>query len=384
MSINNAVEIRFSKYPGDIFPQTDINTDVNLSISKDFKMNIGLQDTSNYLRFDNTTNNIHIYGNTVFHGDNVFHGNLVSADGRPISEYTPITELSLNNLTVINNNNESSFLYIQSKSQDNNTVSGLYLGTHSTEDSYKSLIFMKPIDSGIYGNGELHFALCTQNNYTNNNANTQDDTKLLISGSGGVTTKRLMVSHSLRRTGDDSVTALELRHENELLDNYIVCMSLSNINDVETNITDFMVDYRGTVTTRTLYQTSDDRVKSDEVFITDALDTIGKLRPQYYRKWDTIDKTTNYEYESGLIAQEVFYDAPELRHLVKVKNASNIDSNNISSSIDPAQDPDYSSWGPNLASVNYTGLIPYLIKGLQEANEKIVELQNELLLMKST
>jgi hypothetical protein len=380
MSINNAVEIRFSKYPGDIFPQTGINTDVNLSISKDFKMNIGLQDTSNYIRFDNTTNNIHIYGNTVF------HGNVVSANGTAIGgggEATSITDMNINNLSITNSNNESSFAYIQSKSQNNNTVSGLYLGTHATEDSYKSLIFMKPVDSGLYGNGELHFALCTQSNYTSN-ANTQNDTKLLISETGGVTAKRLMVSHNLRKTRDDSVTALELRHEDEPLDNYIVCMSLSNINNVETNITDFMVDYRGTVTTRTIYQTSDDRVKSDEVFITDALDTLCKLRPQYYRKWDTIDKTTNYEYESGLIAQEVFYDAPELRHLVKVKNASNIDSNNISSSIDPTQDPDYSSWGPNLASVNYTGLIPYLIKGLQEANEKIVELQNELLFLKNT
>ena len=34
----------------------------------------------------------------------------------------------------------------------------------------------------------------------------------------------------------------------------------------------------------------------------------------------------------------------------------------IPTSIDPKQDPDYSSWGKETASVNYTGLIAYLVK----------------------
>jgi hypothetical protein len=38
---------------------------------------------------------------------------------------------------------------------------------------------------------------------------------------------------------------------------------------------------------------------------------------------------------------------------------------------DIQQDPDYSSWGPNEASVNYDGLIAYLIKSNQEIYEEL-------------
>ena len=70
------------------------------------------------------------------------------------------------------------------------------------------------------------------------------------------------------------------------------------------------------------------------------------------------DPTTWYK-ESGLIAQEVYYDAPELRHLIhKGKPETDEDGNiipspEIQTSIDPQQDPDYSSWGKDPASVNY-------------------------------
>ena len=45
-------------------------------------------------------------------------------------------------------------------------------------------------------------------------------------------------------------------------------------------------------------------------------------------------------------------------------------SNNISSH-DPQVDPDYSMWGSTPASLNYCGLIGYLIKGIQEQQEII-------------
>ena len=71
-----------------------------------------------------------------------------------------------------------------------------------------------------------------------------------------------------------------------------------------------------------------------------------------------VDPTTWYK-ESGLIAQEVYYDAPELTHLVH-RGKQDIDEEGnsiplpeIPTSIDPQQDPDYSSWGKESASVNY-------------------------------
>ena len=88
------------------------------------------------------------------------------------------------------------------------------------------------------------------------------------------------------------------------------------------------------------------------------------------------DPTTWYK-ESGLIAQEVYYDTPELRHLIhKGKLETDGEGNiiplpDIPTSIDPSQDPDYSSWGKDPASVNYIGLIAYLVKANTELQERV-------------
>ena len=85
--------------------------------------------------------------------------------------------------------------------------------------------------------------------------------------------------------------------------------------------------------------------------------------------------------KSGLIAQEVYYDAPELRHLVH-KGKPDLDEEGneiplpeIPTSIDPQQDPDYSSWGKESASVNYIGLIAYLVKANTELHERVKALE---------
>ena len=92
------------------------------------------------------------------------------------------------------------------------------------------------------------------------------------------------------------------------------------------------------------------------------------------------DPTTWYK-ESGLIAQEIYYDAPELRHLVhngkpKLDEEGNeIPLPEIPTSIDPQQDPEYSSWGKDTASVNYIGLIAYLVKANTELHERVKALE---------
>lgn len=126
---------------------------------------------------------------------------------------------------------------------------------------------------------------------------------------------------------------------------------------------------------------SDDRLKTDEVYITDATNTLMKLKPQNYNKYNDTDCSGFSTFESGLIAQEMFYDAPELRHLVSVPDSLQDASGNplvadhIETSDDPSVDPDYSSWDSgdknDFASVNYMGLIPYLIKSNQEQQEQI-------------
>ena len=147
-------------------------------------------------------------------------------------------------------------------------------------------------------------------------------------------------------------------------------------------------DYAGNPYVQTfqpLTQSSDDRLKENEELIENACETLSKLKPQLYDKKPDIDNddpTTWYK-ESGLIAQEIYYDAPELRHLThKGKPETDEDDNiiplpEIQTSIDPQQDPDYSSSGKNPASINYIGLIAYLIKANTELHERAKALESK-------
>ena len=91
---------------------------------------------------------------------------------------------------------------------------------------------------------------------------------------------------------------------------------------------------------------------------------------------DNKGPTTWYN-ESVLIAQHIYYDVPELRHLVN-RGSPELDeeSNTITlleipTSMDPQQDPNYSSLGKEASSVNYIGLIAYLVKANNELHERV-------------
>lgn len=142
--------------------------------------------------------------------------------------------------------------------------------------------------------------------------------------------------------------------------------------------------------------TSDDRLKHNEELITNATETLMKLRPQIYmkdsdlpqrrsRKYPDIIKNNeniSQEKEAGLIAQEVYYEVPELRHLVitRVKNEEDIKELPDGVDLNDIQnDPDYVSLGWNEykpANIKYQGLIPYLIKMNQEQQQQINNLTN--------
>jgi hypothetical protein len=116
---------------------------------------------------------------------------------------------------------------------------------------------------------------------------------------------------------------------------------------------------------------SDDRLKYDEKFITGAIKSLSKLRPQEYLKKPKLipdpDHDEEWIHESGLMAQEVYYSAPELRHLVTVADiAGDVDTLTPAPSDDPTQDPDYSVWGGKPSGIKYIQFIPYIIKGIQE------------------
>lgn len=127
--------------------------------------------------------------------------------------------------------------------------------------------------------------------------------------------------------------------------------------------------------------TSDDRLKTEETLITNATETIKKLKPQLYKKYGTFDLSGDYHVESGLISQEVYHNIPELRHLVDTGNDASGNPVIISemdlSNVNIDEDPNYEDYGWNdPAALNYIGLIPYLIKSNQELEARISAIEN--------
>tara|TARA_Y100000389_G_scaffold196504_1_gene229533 strand:+ start:257 stop:1951 length:1695 start_codon:yes stop_codon:yes gene_type:complete len=107
-------------------------------------------------------------------------------------------------------------------------------------------------------------------------------------------------------------------------------------------------------------QTSDARAKSNTEIIVNSLDTLSKLKPVVYDK-DGLE-------ESGFIAQDIYYDAPELRHLVQLgKDANPNETKN---------EPNYEDWGEEHAKLDYVGLIAYTVAAINELREMVEDLEN--------
>lgn len=127
---------------------------------------------------------------------------------------------------------------------------------------------------------------------------------------------------------------------------------------------------------------SDDRMKSNETPIENATDTLLKLKPMLYDEYGNMEKSNDPIKNAGLIAQKIYYDAPELRPMVKLNENENgtIIPDELSDDVtsDSLTDEDYINynWGEEPVSVNYTYLIPYLVKTIQELNDRISVLEN--------
>jgi len=115
--------------------------------------------------------------------------------------------------------------------------------------------------------------------------------------------------------------------------------------------------------------TSDARTKINRQTIVNGLATVSNLTPQVYDKRAGMEEGDEvYGPESGLVAQDLWYDTPELRHAVI-----------LGGDAEPAEDKtpdDYSAWGNVASTIDYNQVIPYLISSIQELKARIVELEN--------
>ncbi len=135
----------------------------------------------------------------------------------------------------------------------------------------------------------------------------------------------------------------------------------------------------------TIRYSSDDRRKIEEQYITNGTETIKKLSPQIYTKLSDLEQNGGVpiKTESGLIAQEVYYNSPELCHLVRIEDSNGkrlLPREHDLSGNDIQNDPDYTAlgWGDKSATLDYIGFIPYLIKSNQEQDELIKARQTSI------
>ena len=151
---------------------------------------------------------------------------------------------------------------------------------------------------------------------------------------------------------------------------------------------------------------SDARLKTNNKYLENATESLLKLSVQTYDKakvnnFNLNEPTGETIRETGLIAQEVYYNAPEFRDLVSAGREYNDEfdlSGNQSGDGKPegteiipdemdlsgvaiGEDPDYEGAGwskTERASIEYQGFIAYLIKSNQELHERISILEAKI------
>ena len=106
--------------------------------------------------------------------------------------------------------------------------------------------------------------------------------------------------------------------------------------------------------------TSDIRIKSNIITVENSLDILSKLKPVMYDK----DGRT----ETGFIAQDIYYDAPEIRHVViPGKDATPNETKN---------EPSYDDWGSEYAKLDYYSIMTYTVSAINELREMVEDLEN--------
>jgi hypothetical protein len=136
-------------------------------------------------------------------------------------------------------------------------------------------------------------------------------------------------------------------------------LSVNADGTTETFHGDFIVN-DGTIITDGVDVSSDMRLKTNLSGIVNATGIIKQLNPLLYDK--VVGQGKNTRKEAGLLAQQVWRETPDIRHIVR-----------------PAADaqPDEDDWGSQYAKLDYISLIAYVIKALQELEGRVTNIESQ-------
>ena len=118
---------------------------------------------------------------------------------------------------------------------------------------------------------------------------------------------------------------------------------------------------------------SDDRVKTNETPIENAMATLKKLNPVTYDYYGNLDCSGVSQLSAGLVAQEIWYKCPELRFIISTASDASLNHTDISND----------DWGTEAAGVNYTEIQPYMIKVIQDHQTTIEKLEERLAILET-
>jgi len=132
------------------------------------------------------------------------------------------------------------------------------------------------------------------------------------------------------------------------------------------------------------YSTSSDRRMKRNLQLANhsAVDEISKLKVYTFEEKNFGIRPANDETiwtpSVGVISQEVYKNAPSLRHAISIPT----DVGDIDSFV-PPEDPndpsiDWSVWGTETASLDYMLLVPHTMKAIQELNQEIINLKTRI------
>lgn len=316
------------------------NTDINMGGNSLLNVgNLNFINTDNFLYYKNQN----IFDQSVYSEAYKFNTSLI--DVSSIQYKSDTNKLDTHDICV--NNVSCEILNINKYCFINNDIS---FNTESTYNYKSKFSTIRDVSCNLFNSYEV-----SANNINLHNLNIYNtcfklnkDDKIKINEYNIITYDNSM---TIGHTGDRAVNVLF-----SVIYGTLKCNTISLDNKTfnkSANESSRITAYFGNVTVQYLNNSSDDRLKHNETSITNALETICKIKPKTYIKNNSIIENNIIKSKkcSGYIAQDISNDIPELNHIIK---------------------------NGTVLALKYNELQPYITKSIQELDILVNNISNEI------